>query len=70
MCKIVPWWLVHKIASSKKDYMLSILKVFQAFGSIIIFSYVTSVAETLVPDFSCCLPNSEAPKVIGSFATD
>lgn len=33
----MPWWLVHKTASSKKDYTLSILKIFQALGSIIIF---------------------------------
>lgn len=70
MCRIVPWWLVHKTASSRRDYMLSILKVFQALGSIIIFSYVSSASETLVPDFFCCLPNSQAPKVSGRFATN
>lgn len=34
------------------------------------FFHVTSVAITLVQVFSCCLPNNEIPKVIGSFAAD
>lgn len=58
MCRIVPWWLVHKHSILKLAPLL------------FFFFHVTSVAITLVQVFSCCLPNNEVPKVIGSFAAD